>query len=266
MNHKPTCHFSGALSDLASSVQKSHEKDPTTNFYFLTISCPLQKLDPLCLWFLGNGRSGRCSLTELGVGALNLHLHQSSSTPTRAAAAASGLQRLQGLSWESSSRLELSDSKDWASRGLQDLSSDAQLTCLISYTRHHGYIQPFHTHGKADVDGNWGKGFLLSLKILQTKFGGRASSSMYILLAFNDWWKGSFGLKSLIVTAATTAKRMPSHYNSTEKSRNKTSTSCELSDFSDSAVIDQRKLRKNLPLSLLFKPQIGLVIDNSLGL
>ena len=73
MNHKPTCHFSGALSDLASSVQKSHEKDPTTNFYFLTISCPLQKLDPLCLWFLGNGRSGRWSLTELGVGALNLH-------------------------------------------------------------------------------------------------------------------------------------------------------------------------------------------------
>ena len=37
-------------------------------------------------------------------------------------------------------------------------------------------------------------------------------------------------------------------------------------DFSDSPVIDQRKLRKNLPLSLLFKPQIGLVIDNSLGL
>ena len=69
MNHKPTCHFSGALSDLASSVQKSHENDPTTNFYFLTISLPLQKLDPLCLWFLGNGRSGRCSLTELGVGA-----------------------------------------------------------------------------------------------------------------------------------------------------------------------------------------------------
>ena len=68
MNHKPTCHFSGALSDLASSVQKSHEKDPTTNFYFLTISLPLQKLDPLCLWFLGNGRSGRWSLTELGVG------------------------------------------------------------------------------------------------------------------------------------------------------------------------------------------------------
>ena len=90
--------------------------------------------------------------------------------------------------------------------------------------------------------------------------------SLYILLAFNDRWKGNFGLKSLIVTAATTAKRMSSHYNSTEKSRNKTSTSRELSDFSDSPVIDQRKLRKNLPLSLLFKPQIGLVIDNSLGL
>ena len=42
MNHKPTCHFSGALSDLASSVQKSHENDPTTNFYFLTISLPLR--------------------------------------------------------------------------------------------------------------------------------------------------------------------------------------------------------------------------------
>ena len=90
---------------------------------FLTISLPLQKLDPLCLWFLGNGRSGRWSLTELGVGALNLHLHQSSSTPTRAAAAASGLQRLQGLSWESSSRLELSDSKDRASRATRPIFS-----------------------------------------------------------------------------------------------------------------------------------------------
>ena len=74
-------------------------------------------------------------------------------------------------------------------------------------------------------------------------------------------------MKRLIVTSAKTARRMSSHYDYTEKSRNKTSTSCELSDFSDSAVIDQRKLRKKLPLSLLLsEAQIGLVIDNSLGL
>ena len=146
MNHKPTCHFSGALSDLASSVQKSHEKDPT-NFYFLTISPPLQKLDPLCLWFLGNGRSGRWSLTELGVGG------KLASKSTRARA----LQRAPQpphLGYNGYKAYLGRAPHVWSSqipktglRGLQDLSSDAQLTCLISYTRHHGY-SPFILMGK----------------------------------------------------------------------------------------------------------------------
>ena len=149
MNHKPTCHFSGALSDLASSVQKSHEKDPTTNFYFLTISLPLQKLDPLCLWFLGNGRSGRWSLTELGVGALNLH----PSPPELEHSNARRSRRIWATTATSKAYLGRAPHV-WSSQipktglqGLQDLSSDAQLTCLISYIRHHGY-SPFILMGK----------------------------------------------------------------------------------------------------------------------
>ena len=139
MNHKPTCHFSGALSDLASSVQKSHENDPTTNSYFLTISLPLQKLDPLCLWFLGNGWSGRCSLTELGVGA------ELASPPELEHSKARRSRRIWATTATSKAYLGRAPHV-WSSqilktglRGLQDLSSAAQSTCLISYTRQHGY-------------------------------------------------------------------------------------------------------------------------------
>ena len=161
MNHKPTCHFSGALSDLASSVQKSHENDPTTNSYFLTISLPLQKLDPLCLWFLGNGRSGRWSLTELGVGAELA----SKSTRARALQGAPQPPHLgyngykQGLSWESSSRLELSDSKDRASRATRPIYK--RLINMSDFLYQASWLQPCQE--TADVEGNWGKGVLLSL-------------------------------------------------------------------------------------------------------
>ena len=138
MNHKPTCHFFGALSDLASSVQKSHENDPTTNFYFLTISLPLQKLDPLCLdgsWVTG-GLGGGPSLSW----ALVVNLHP--SPPELEHTNARRSRRI----WATSKAYLGRAPHVWSSqilktglRGLQDLSSDARLTCLIFYTMHHGY-------------------------------------------------------------------------------------------------------------------------------
>ena len=147
MNHKPTCHFSGALSDLASSVQKSHENDPTTNFYFLTISLPLQRLDPLCLWLFSMGAG---SWVTGGLGgapslswALVLNLHP--SPPELEHSNARRSRRIWATTATSKAYLGRaphvcsSQNLKTGLRGLQELSSDARSTSLIFYTRHHGY-------------------------------------------------------------------------------------------------------------------------------